>query len=119
VLSVGGERASDTFADELILQVVGGPEGERWFGRGDVERDGKLRVTDAVWILLGVLRPEVVGDLCDDAADVNDDGRVDISDAVRLLSYLFLAGSPLPAPTIEAPGPDPTVDAIGCQHPRP
>ena len=119
VMSIGGERASDTFADRLVLQVVGGPRGESWFERGDVERDGKLRVTDAVWILLGVLRPDLVGDLCDDAADVDDDGRVGISDAVRLLDHLFLAGPPFPAPTIARPGSDPTIDGLGCEHPRP
>ncbi len=31
---------------------------------------------------------------CKDAADVNDDGKLDLSDPVSILGFLFLGGSP-------------------------
>ena len=48
-----------------------------------------------------------------DAADANDDGGVDVSDAVRILLYLFVNTGPLPAPH-GACGSDPTADDLGC-----
>ena len=53
---------------------------------------------------------------CDDAADANDDGNLDISDALRTLLYLYSAGDPktLPAPAATTLGPDPTEDSLGC-----
>lgn len=51
---------------------------------------------------------------CQDAADANDSGDLDLSDAVTTLGCLFL-GSP---PTLPVPypsrGPDPTPDELGC-----
>ena len=52
--------------------------------------------------------------MCDDAADLNDDGMVDISDAIFALSALFVPGSaPVPEPL--TCGEDPTDDSLtGC-----
>ncbi len=50
---------------------------------------------------------------CFDAADANDDGRVNIADAVTLLSFLFDGGSTLPAPYPDS-GFDPTQDSLSC-----
>lgn len=49
---------------------------------------------------------------CLDAADVNDDGAVDISDPVYLLLYLFSGGPPPPPPCLC--GLDPTSDSVPC-----
>jgi hypothetical protein len=49
---------------------------------------------------------------CLDGADANDDGLVDITDAIRLLQHLFLGGGSLPPPA--ACGGDPTADDLGC-----
>ena len=51
--------------------------------------------------------------LCQDAADGNDDGRLDVADAIFVLDHLFGGGAPLPPPFPE-PGVDPTVDGLGC-----
>ena len=51
---------------------------------------------------------------CLKAADVNDDGNVDIADPVAALSYIFGAGPPLPAP-FEVCGYDPTLDGLSCE----
>ena len=50
---------------------------------------------------------------CEDAGDVNDDGALDLSDAIALLQYSF-QGGPTPAPPHGACGPDLTFDALGC-----
>ena len=51
---------------------------------------------------------------CEDAADVNDDGVVDLSDPVRLLGHLFL-GSERPPDPFGNCGGDPTVDELDCK----
>src|SRR5262249_22817969 len=50
---------------------------------------------------------------CPDAADVNDDGIVNISDPVYLLRFLF-QGGPGPPPPFPVCGADPTADSLGC-----
>ena len=51
---------------------------------------------------------------CPDAADVNDSGFVDLSDAVALLNFLF-SGTYVPPDPIWVIGPDPTPDALSCE----
>jgi hypothetical protein len=46
--------------------------------------------------------------------DGNDDGRVDLSDAVWMLDYTFLNGAPPPDPFLDC-GQDPTGDPLGCE----
>jgi hypothetical protein len=36
--------------------------------------------------------------LCEDAADTNDDGEIDVSDAINCLSGLFTSAITIPAP---------------------
>ena len=50
---------------------------------------------------------------CEDALDANDDGQLDIADAIYVLNYLFIAGPAMPPPFPE-PGLDPTADGLGC-----
>jgi hypothetical protein len=52
---------------------------------------------------------------CLDAADANDDGAVDIADAIALLSHLFAGSGDVPQPFAEC-GIDPTVDGLGCER---
>lgn len=49
---------------------------------------------------------------CLDAADANDDGKVNTSDAITLLRYIFLGGAP-PAPFTTC-GYDETHDELRC-----
>jgi hypothetical protein len=46
---------------------------------------------------------------CEDPADANDDGTLNIADAVYILTYFF-AGGPPPKPPFPDPGFDPTTD---------
>ena len=51
---------------------------------------------------------------CFDASDSNDDGALDIGDAVFTLSFLFSSGTAMPAPGSETCGQDPTPDGLDC-----
>ena len=51
---------------------------------------------------------------CDDACDSNDDGTVDISDAINTLGVLFLGKPVIPLPGMTDCGVDPTEDVIRC-----
>ena len=50
---------------------------------------------------------------CIDTADSNDDGAVDIGDAIAVLSHLFAGSGNLPEPFGKC-GIDPTVDELSC-----
>ena len=50
---------------------------------------------------------------CRKSADTNDDGVLNVSDAVGVLIHLFASNRPLPGPT--DCGVDPTADALGCE----
>src|SRR5262245_57904801 len=84
------------------------------FVRGDVNGDYDYSVTDAVF-LLEYLFLDGEEPLCLSAADVGDDGHVDLGDALRILFFLFLdteLGLPPPYPTC---GIDLTPDALTCE----
>ena len=51
---------------------------------------------------------------CENAADANDDGSMDIADAIALLGYLFSGQPAPPVPFIEC-GLDPTDDPLACE----
>ncbi|HAK96568.1 MAG TPA: hypothetical protein DCM87_16655 [Planctomycetes bacterium] len=82
------------------------------FIRGDANRDNKVNIADAValcWTAVG--RGPIP---CEDAGDVNDNGRIDIADPIYLLMYLFAAGRPPASPFPQA-GADLTPwDDLGC-----
>jgi hypothetical protein len=84
----------------------------RAFLRGRIIENNGIQIGDAIRIL-----SELFSGLdfvhCDDAADANDDGRVDISDALYLLQYLFL-GTRAPPDPFSSCGSDPTPDGLGC-----
>ena len=50
---------------------------------------------------------------CADASDVNDDGRISISDAIYLLNDLFKGGPAIPSP-FPGVGVDLTLDNLDC-----
>ena len=82
------------------------------FARGDVNSDGRLTISDAVFCLCYIFRGGAVPE-CLDTADADDDGRVLLADAIRILGRLFTQGEPLPAPFGEC-AVDPTPDDIEC-----
>ena len=72
-----------------------------------------LNLSDAVVVLGGLLRGTGPFD-CEDSADVNDDGGLNLTDAVYLLNHLFRGQTEPPAPFPEA-GVDPTEDELDCR----
>jgi hypothetical protein len=98
-----GRLASDPLRFEI----------EPTFLRGDVNGDKEVDISDAVTILSELFLGGQKID-CQDGADADDNGSVNISDAVYLLVYLFNRGLEPPAPGTSAPGIDPTPDALGC-----
>lgn len=84
------------------------------FLRGDVDGSSKVDLADArrltAWLARGTEEPG-----CLDAADVDDDGRLCWSDAVRLFDLVAGQGAPLPPPGPGLAGHDPTPDLLGCR----
>lgn len=94
------------------VYIIYGPYLDRPFVRGDANRDGRVDVSDPVFVLRHLFSGDE-GSRCDDAADVDDRGQIDLTDAVGLLNYLF-AGTVPPAPPHPEAGLDPTPDGLGC-----
>ncbi len=83
------------------------------FVRGDSGGDRKLSLTDAIVTLRHLFQG---GDVpsCRDAADFDDNGKLDLPDALGCLDYLFREGPPPPLP-FPGLGPDPTEDTLDCK----
>ena len=54
---------------------------------------------------------------CLDAADANDDSRLDLADPIFCLDFLFRGGG-APPPPFPVAGSDPTADEIPCSVPE-
>ena len=64
--------------------------------------------------LLGYLFLGGAGPPCENAADADDKGSLELTDAVYVLNHIFLGRAAPPAP-FPAPGADPTEDdGLGC-----
>jgi hypothetical protein len=62
------------------------------------------------FLFLGAAEPP-----CAASADSNDDGRIELADALLLLSFLFLGGR-APATPFPACGTEPTPDSLRCDE---
>ena len=88
------------------------------FVRGDANSDGTFDVADpmhvAFYLMEGGREPS-----CMRAADFDDSGWVDLSDAVAGLRSLFVPGAAQAAAPSNGCGVDSTPDLLGCQsYPR-
>jgi hypothetical protein len=77
-----------------------------------VDANGDVSITDALSLLSSLFQGGAPP-ACDDAADTNDDGEVDVSDGVVILLHLFAGAGDLPEPS-DACGLDRTDDALRC-----
>ncbi len=85
------------------------------FRRGDANGDSAVNLGDAITVIWNLfLGP--VGIDCDDAADADDSGALDLTDGLAILDYLFRFGSPPPAPGPEGCGADGTADELDCDY---
>lgn len=89
-------------------------EGGTAFVRGDSNSDGEVDLSDAIfslrWKFLGKQAPA-----CLRAADVDDDGAVELADTTRFLDYFFYSTAPPPEPPFLACGLDTTADELSCE----
>ncbi|MCA8959641.1 MAG: VCBS repeat-containing protein, partial [Planctomycetes bacterium] len=93
------------------------PTQAQWsFVRGDANGDASFDVGDAVFILDGLFGVPMAP-VCEDAWDLDDDGTLDIADAVSALNALFVPGTPVPPPPFPSCGVDPTADGLRCAGP--
>jgi len=117
-ISIRGEGVVPCNKDDAFLEVVFSLEGPR-FLRGDSNRDGRIAISDPVFLLSGLFQEQRV-DNCPAASDANADSRVDMSDAIYLLAHLFLGGPSPPAPFPDC-GPDPAgrEASLPCLEPPP
>ena len=103
---------SEQTSNRLI--VLGG---WRWkFKRGDAGANGTVQQqpdADMIfnWLFLGTDPPP-----CWDAADVNDDGKIDIADPDYLNDWFVGQGQPPPALGPNTCGFDTTIDLLGCRN---
>jgi hypothetical protein len=116
--SFSDERGFDTLPStcEATVVVSGGgqPPDPVPFVRGDIDADGRMRIGDMVLVLMHIF----AGDrqfMCEKAMDTNDDGDLNIADAVYLGSYIFHDGDIIKAP-FPMCGLDETPDSLPCQE---
>ncbi len=86
-----------------------------YFVRGEVNADGDIDMSDALFTLSALFTKNAAQPKCYKAADINDDGGIDIADPVALLNYLFVRYSPPPADPFKECGQDPTPDQLTCE----
>jgi hypothetical protein len=89
------------------------------FLRGDCNGDMKPNLADAAATVSYLFPLDGSGGRtflppCLDACDVNDDGRLDVSDPISLLNWLFRSGLPPPEPGPDEIGRDTTDDKLDC-----
>lgn len=110
-------NAQARFVCGLSIDVV---DGRDVFIRGDANRDRRVNIVDVITVLRalffsgdgtnpGTLLP------CRDAADVDDSGSVEVTDAISLANYLFGRGAApvLPFPNAGRDWSDD--DPLGCE----
>ena len=84
------------------------------FRRGAVNSGDDLAdITDAIEILKYLFIGGVIL-ACEDAADVSDNGSIDMADAIVFLEFLFVGRGSIPAPFVDC-GEDPTPDDLTCE----
>jgi hypothetical protein len=106
---------------EVVTLIDGDREGckascqvsRRTFIRGDTNRDGSINISDPVVLLRHLFGGQTLP--CQDAADFDDSGILNLTDAVQALAFIFQNG-PRPPPPFPEPGVDPTPDGLGCQR---
>jgi hypothetical protein len=82
------------------------------FRRGDFNLDGVLDISDAVRILLHLFFGAAAS--CQDAGDVDNNERLELTDSIRILDFLFRTGPPPAAPFATA-GEDEGGGPLGCE----
>jgi hypothetical protein len=97
-----------------LVGLLGRAGAQDEFRRGHLGGPTALRTSDALGILSHLFpegRPLPLS--CADAADADDNGRVEIADALVILNFVHCLGPP-PREPFPLCGPDPTPDGLDC-----
>jgi hypothetical protein len=90
---------------------------QQQFIRGDADGDCLVGALDLYFLICYKYSfPPGPPPPCRDAADVNDNGLIELADIVGLMNYFFIPGSPPPSPPFPEPGLDPTPDDLDCAN---
>ena len=81
-----------------VLEPSEPVDGPVWFMRADANQDGLSDMSDAVEILAELFLGEGSGRGCPQSLDVDDNGAIELTDSVYLLTFLFNGGDAPPAP---------------------
>lgn len=100
-------------SSEDFLAVYFGIKSPDDFRRGDANGDEIFNIADPITTLEALFFPGGSISECSDAFDANDDGAIDVSDAVHSLAFLFGGTGSMAAPFPDC-GSDPTPDALDC-----
>jgi hypothetical protein len=95
-----------------VWSFTTGATGPR-FVRGNSNADLKVDLSDAVVVLGHLFLGAPPSLSCQAAADFDDSGAIEITDAITLLQFLFLGGTS-PEPPYPFCGPDPTPGGLSC-----
>ncbi len=114
-----GKRSVIAWSGALVLLLgvaqgsAAAQETDLNFRRADANADGIVDLSDGVRILLALFTGRV-GISCRDAADTDDNGRLEVTDATAIFEFLFREGAAPTAP-YRVCGADPTPDDLGCE----
>ena len=86
-------------------------QAQRSFVRGDVTDTGSINIIDAITLVRALFDPTGVPLPCQDAADVDDNGRLGLTDAIYLMNFALARGDAPPAPWPDC-GRDPSPDDV-------
>ncbi len=91
-----GSQAPALAEVEIIGSVAPTASPAQFFVRGDADCTGAVGLSDAIVSLGSLFQGERL--CCAAATDVNDDGRLNLTDPVYLLNHLFTGGESPPSP---------------------
>ena len=97
-----------------VLEPSGPVDGPVWFMRSDANQDGLSDMSDAVEILAELFLGEGSGRGCPQSLDVDDNGAIELTDSVYLLTFLFNGGDSPPAP-FDSCGADLSAGGLTCE----
>jgi hypothetical protein len=120
-VNVSWSLIPDAAREGHFQPILGGSPGrenevaEIGFIRGDSNGDCVVDLSDAIFYLSSFYAGAAPLP-CPDAADADDTGELDLTDAIYSLNFQFMGGPRPPAPGPLTPGMDPTMDQLApCQ----